>query len=245
MSLTLITICWNSGNFLRRCVESVLRQQCRPDEYIFVDGGSTDATLPLLQELCPQLEAAGVRASLIHQQRWRGEAGIPSAWNQGIALASGDVIALLNSDDWYEPQALQQVVQAFTANPSCDAVVAPIILVDGPHRRLLRPAALGWLPVKMTIPHPGCFFRSRVYQQLGLYDARYRIAADYEFICRCRQSGICWQQLTEPLVQMQAGGAAQTNRAVARAETLQIGRRYFPWSPLPWLAWLARHLTGR
>lgn len=245
MSLSLITICWNSASSLRRCVESVLQQSSRPDDYIFVDGGSTDGTLTLLRELCLRLESAGIRTRVLAQERRPGEAGIPSAWNQGIAAAGGDVIALLNSDDAYEPTALQRVTETFAAHPSCDAVVMPIVLFDERQRQLLRPVSFSWLPLKMPLPHPGCFFRSRVYQEHGLYDTRYRISADYEFICRCRRGGLRWQVLDEALVRMQAGGAALTHRALARAETLQIARHYFPRSPLPWLAWLARLLTGR
>lgn len=245
MSLSLVTICWNSAATLRRCVESVLAQSYRPAEYVFVDGGSGDGTLALLQELCGHLERAGIRSRVLAQERRPGEAGIPSAWNQGIAAAGGEVIALLNSDDAYESAALQRVMDSFAADPACDAVVMPIVLVDGRRCRLLRPVSFSWLPLKMPLPHPGCFFRRRVYQQFGLYDTHYRISADYEFVCRCYRAGVRWQVLDAALVRMQAGGAALTHRSLARAETLRIARHYFPGSPLPWLAWLARLLTGR
>ncbi|MBQ7649354.1 MAG: glycosyltransferase, partial [Victivallales bacterium] len=84
MDTTVITICWNSARRIERCVESVLAQEQLPSEYIFVDGGSTDGTLVLLENLSSRLETKGITTRIIHQVRREGEAGIPSAWNQGI-----------------------------------------------------------------------------------------------------------------------------------------------------------------
>ena len=107
MRLTVITICRNAAATLRRTVASVLAQTRRPDEYLFVDGQSDDGTPELLDTLCAELSAHGIAARWLRQEPpGPGAAGIPSAWNQGIAASTGDVIALLNGDDWYEPTAL-------------------------------------------------------------------------------------------------------------------------------------------
>ena len=127
MKTTVITRCWNSERTLARCARSVLAQSSRPIEHIVVDGGSTDGTLRVLEELAPEYTAAEVPLRVLAQERRPNEAGIPSAWNQGLAAAQGEMIALLNSDDWYEPSALTKVKDAFAAASSeLGIVVAPV-----------------------------------------------------------------------------------------------------------------------
>jgi hypothetical protein len=247
MTITVITICRNSARTLQRTIDSILRQQFKPQQYLFVDGSSTDGTLNILQQNLPRLQNAGVKTTILHQEPvLPGAAGIPSAWNQGLQQADGDIIALLNSDDWYEPQTLAEVHQAFIENPETEAVVCPVRLVaaDG-GEKLLPIHCFCLLPLLMPLPHPGCFFRRSLYDRIGHYDTRYRIAADYDFIWRCRQANTRWKMLDHPLVNMEAGGLANSNRKKARLETLTIARKYRPWCPLPYLAYLLRQLTGR
>ncbi|MBP5640449.1 MAG: glycosyltransferase [Victivallales bacterium] len=248
MRLALVTICWNAAKTLRRTVESIKNQTRLPDEYAFVDGGSTDGTLELLEELCRELEERNVKAHVIKQQRQEGEAGIPSAWNQGIAQVKGDVIGLLNSDDWYEPDALRTVEKAFAADDGVGMVSIAVRFISpetGETKRLFR-SMPGWqLPFRMTVPHPGLFVSRRVYDAIGLYDTKYRISADYDFIWRCRKKGIRMARLDDALVNMELGGTANQNRPLARKETLDIACRYCRFPVLPWLAWLGRTMTGR
>ena len=242
MRITVITICWNSERTLERTVRSLLAQTRRPDEYILVDGGSTDSTHALATRLGKELEQADIAWHWLAQQRQDGEAGIPSAWNQGIRQATGEVIALLNSDDWYESDTLAQVVSAFEKEPSADVVVAPIRLLDkeGRPSGVLKARPLWWTEFLMPLPHPGCFVRTETYTRLGLYDTRYCISADYDFVWRCRRAKIAIHALETPLVNMETGGLANSSRAAARRETLNIARKYSRCPLLPWTAWLMR-----
>ncbi len=246
-TLTLVTICYNSARTIQRTVDSVLRQRRLPQQYLFVDGGSTDGTLELLDGLRHQLQAKGVLTDLIHQVRQPHMAGIPHAWNLGIGAASGDVVALLNSDDWYEDDALRQFMDAFEANPAILAVSAPIYMrnPDGSLAYLLPSRSLRLLPILMPIPHPGCFFRRLLYEQIGGYDPEYSISADYDFIWRCHRLNLKFHRLPRPLVNMEIGGKANANRALAREETYRIAKKYAPHSPLPGLARLLRRMTDR
>lgn len=247
MRITVITICWNSAATLRRCMDSLLGQRRRPDEYILVDGGSTDGTLALAESARAEFVAAGIAFRVLPQTRREGEAGIPSAWNQGLAAASGDVIALLNSDDWYEEQALAAVVAALASEPSADLALAPIQLRGGAGEvcGVLYPKCLWLCEMMMPLPHPGCFVRRSLYDRVGMYDTRYRISADYDFIWRCRRAGVVLTILAEPLVNMAVGGLANSSRGLARDETLAIARRHSVVPLLAWLAWLARKLLNR
>jgi len=247
MTITVITICWNSGGTLRRCMDSLLRQRRLPNEYILVDGGSSDGTLALAEEARAAFAAAGIAFKVLAQVRREGEAGIPSAWNQGIAASSGEVIALLNSDDWYEEDALFEAEEALRQESAADMVIVPIQLrrQTGEVCGAIYPKCLWLSELLMPLPHPGCFVRRRLYDRLGLYDTRYRIAADYDFIWRCRKADVPYLTLSLPLVNMAVGGAANSSRALARNETLAIARRHSAFPLLAWLAWLARFLLNK
>ncbi len=246
-TLSLVTICWNAAKTLPQTLKTVLEQTALPTEYLVVDGGSTDGTLELLEQFRPSFEKRGCTFQVIPQQRIPGEAGIPSAWNQAIPLAKGEIVAMLNADDWYNPDALEKVRLAFT--PEVDAVAVPVAMhADTPDGDwLFTPQSLDQLPWKMPVPHPGCFFRKSVYDRLGLYDTRYRISADYDFVWRCQKARIRWNRLVdEPLVNMRLGGLANSSRALARHETFRIARRHCAWcDPRPLIALLARTLTRR
>ncbi|NMA47845.1 MAG: glycosyltransferase [Lentisphaerae bacterium] len=247
MKITVITICWNSAATLRRCMDSLLQQRRLPNEYILVDGGSSDGTLTMAEEARAAFAASGINFKILAQERREGEAGIPSAWNQGIAASSGELIGLLNSDDWYEEDALFEVEQALGQESAADMVIAPIHLrkQGGEICGAIHPKCLWLSEILMPIPHPGCFVRRRLYDRLGLYDTSYRIAADYDFIWRCRKADVPYLTLSLPLVNMVVGGTANSNRAVARKETLAIARRYSAFPLLAWLAYAARILFNR
>ncbi|MBR0459413.1 MAG: glycosyltransferase [Victivallales bacterium] len=246
MKLTIVTICWNAKSTLENTIRSVLQQTRRPDQYLFVDGGSTDGTVELLTSLAPELQAAGIAHRVIPQERIPGEAGIPSAWNQGIAQATGDIIALLNADDWLEPQCLETVEHAFQTLPTPGLVIAPIRFHHTDGRMTVKsPAPLWHCEFRMPVPHPGTFVHASIYRELGLYDTRYKISADYDFIWRCRNARIPVQYLQTPLVNMRLGGLANSSRALARTETLCIAREHSRLPLLAWTAWLLRLVTGR
>ena len=247
MKLSIITVNLNNREGLQKTIDSVVSQTFKDFEWIVIDGGSTDGTLELLEQYRPRFADRGCAFQVIPQRRVSGEAGIPSAWNQAIPLAKGEVVALLNADDWYEPDALAAVLDAFT--PEVDAVSSPVAMhaENAVGDWLFVPQSLSKLPWKMPVPHPGTFFRKSVYDRVGLYDTRYRISADYDFMWRCRKAGLRWQYLTErPLVHMRLGGLANSSRALARRETYRIARSHSAWYDLrPLAALLGRAITGR
>ena len=243
--ITVITICLNAAARLERCVRSVLAQTRLPDEYLFVDGGSTDGTLSLLDGLCEELRQAGVSTQVRHQERRPGEEGIPSAWNQGIQQATSEIIALLNSDDFYAPTTLATVEAGFATG--CDLYVGSIRLVDekGEKNGELHPKCLFMQEIMMAIPHPACFVSKATYDKVGLYDTSYRISADYDFIWRCKRVHARFLYSRELLTSMETGGAANSSRERARNETLAIALKHSHIPLLARLAWLCRKITGK
>lgn len=245
--LTLITICWNAASTLPRTIESVLAQSRKPDEYLFVDGGSTDGTLAVIEGFAEQFKTNGIATRVIRQQRKDGEAGIPSAWNQGIAEATGDIIGLINADDWYLPAALERVTAFAKDNPETGLISAPVQFIGaaGEEVKTFYPLCYCALHWRMAVPHPGLFVRKTVYDSIGRYDTRYRISADYDFVWRCSRRSVSIGYLPDACVAMQLGGLANSSRGLARNETLRIAVRHAWWSPIPYLAYFIRLLTGR
>lgn len=211
MKITVITACYNSEKYIRQTMESVLTQSYRNVEYIVVDGGSTDNTVNIIQSFEPRF---GGRMKWISEP----DKGIYDAMNKGIAMVSGDIVGLLNSDDFYAGNGiLEKVVKRF-ATSSCQAVYGDLVYVDPEHtskiqrywksgRYTKNAFAYGWMP-----PHPSFFVKKEVYQRYGGFNTQLRSAADYEFMLRViHKEGINLAYLPEILVCMRAGGMSNKN----------------------------------
>jgi glycosyltransferase involved in cell wall biosynthesis len=250
MTYGVITICLNAEPTIRQTIDSVVRQTTAPEQIVFVDGGSTDGTVELLEQNRSRIEDRGSRMDLLRQEPISpGAAGIPRAWNQGLRAMHTDVVFILNADDWYEPDdAAETVLNAFRDNPEAGLVVSPVLMraaPAGPARRVLRQRSFSLLPVLMPVPHPGCFVKRKVYDIIGDYDERYAISADYDFVFRCHRAGVPVVTLDRPLVGMRTGGLAGRRRHIARRETLEIGLRHCRCRALPRIAYVLRCCLNR
>jgi glycosyltransferase involved in cell wall biosynthesis len=186
--ISIVTPCLNRASFVAEAIESVLRQAYPRIEHIVVDGGSTDGTLEIL---------AGYRHVRVISQP---DEGVYDGLNKGIRLARGEIIGHLNSDDLYEDGVMPRVASLFASHPSLDAVYGGASVFedghDGKRRTIidyLRPADIGLSPKTVTLGVPivnARFFRKRVYDRIGLYDASYRIAGDREFLLRVMEASI-------------------------------------------------------
>lgn len=205
MKVSIITVSYNSARTIRETLESVLSQDYPNLEYLVVDGGSTDGTLSILREYGDRIT------------RWVSEKdeGMYDAMNKGIAMATGDVIGILNSDDTYLTNyVVSKMMQALTA-AQADVVFADLILVDQHHpEKVLRyydsgnfkPSKFryGWMPA-----HPTVFIRKSIYDAVGPFATDYKIAADYEMLIRVlvvHAASYCY--VAKPIVRMRSGGAS-------------------------------------
>ncbi len=183
MKISIITATYNSARTLRDTFESVLAQTYRDIEYIIVDGASRDATLDIIREYEPRFEG---------KMKWVSEPdkGLYDAMNKGIARATGDVVGILNSDDFYTNEhVLEHIVEKLRAT-SADAVYGDVHYVsekDLSHclryysSRPFSPwlMRLGFMPA-----HPSFYCRTNLYREYGTFDTRYRVAADFEQLLR-------------------------------------------------------------
>ncbi|MEO6745828.1 MAG: glycosyltransferase family 2 protein [Caldimonas sp.] len=205
MKISVVTATYNAAQTLEDSLRSVA-QQTHPDiEHWVIDGGSDDGTQAIVEQHRSAL--AGFVSEPDH--------GIYDALNKGIARSTGDVVGFLHADDVYaETDTLATIAAAF-ADPAVDAVYGDLVYVDrlDPSRvirywrageasrnRLMQ----GWMP-----PHPTFYARRSVYQQLGAFDTRYRIAADYDSLVRFLfVAGIRAVYLPRVLVCMRMGGVS-------------------------------------
>ena len=214
MKISIITITYNSAKTVQRALASV-QEQTYPDiEHIIVDGASTDGTREIIEAY----------AAKHKNVRWVSEKdnGIYDALNKGIGMATGDVIGFLHSDDkLYSPDSIGQIAAAFLTSET-DVVYGDLQYCNG--QRVVRrwksndfhPRALkyGWMP-----PHPTVYVRSKVYQEVGLYDDWFRISADYDMILRIFTAGYETRYIPEVLVSMEIGGASNKNAKARLSKT--------------------------
>jgi glycosyltransferase involved in cell wall biosynthesis len=211
MKISIITVCYNSERYIQFAMASVLEQTYKNIEYIVVDGSSTDSTLDIIKEYEPRFNG---------HMRWVSEPdkGIYDAMNKGIAMASGDIVGILNSDDAYaSADVISDIMRSFTTQ-TCDAVYGDLVYVDatntdkikrywkaGQYRKQLF--KYGWMP-----PHPSFFVKKEVYNTYGLFRADFKSAADYEFMLRViHKAQITLAYIPKVLVTMRTGGTSNAN----------------------------------
>jgi glycosyltransferase involved in cell wall biosynthesis len=183
MTISLVTVCRNSEASIRTTIESVLSQAYRDIEYIIIDGNSNDNTLSIVKTYEPQF--AG-------RLKWISEPdkGMYDAMNKGIRMATGEIVGILNSDDFYNyPYCIETVAKVF-GDSSIDACFADV--------RFVKPENLSktvrYYPSKRFHPyrfrwgfmpaHPTFFVRKKYFDEIGYYKTDYQIAADYELLIR-------------------------------------------------------------
>jgi glycosyltransferase involved in cell wall biosynthesis len=208
MKMSVITVCFNSANTIRQTIDAVNCQSYKDIEHIFVDGASQDETVSLVKK-------HSVRQSCIISEP---DGGIYDAMNKGIQIASGDVVGILNSDDFYSgPNVIADVISEFKSK-NVDCVFADLIYVDSVNTSkvkrewkssfFVRGAFLeGWHP-----PHPTFFVKREVYEKYGLFDLDFKISADFELMLRFLEKyQITSSYLPKVIVNMRAGGESGRN----------------------------------
>ena len=221
--VTVITPTFNSAGYVADNIKSVLEQTYPKIEHVFVDNGSTDDTLSIIKELDPG-------AVVISEP----DQGISDAFNKGVALATGDVVATLNSDDYYNgADAVEKVVEVFMDNPGVRVVYGKIRVIDpetleaelvvGKPYRWGRGGGVDNKDMLASIAHPAYFVGKEVYETVGGYSLEYRCAMDYDFFMR---SSALYEPyfLDELITIMRGGGLSARNIFQGHRETFRILR---------------------
>ena len=211
MKVSIITVAFNSAATIAHCMQSVLDQSYSNIEYIVVDGLSKDNTLNIVREFEPLF--AG-------KMRWISEKdnGIYDAMNKGLHMATGDVVGILNSDDFFtDNDVIEKVAQAFT-DDKIDAVYGDVHFVRETNLsrcvRYYSSAGFrpGWLRFGIMPAHPSFYARKEVFQKDVLYKTDYKIGGDFEMMVRLfKRFDIKTKYLPMVFVTMRMGGASTKN----------------------------------
>ncbi|MBE0472561.1 MAG: glycosyltransferase, partial [Methyloprofundus sp.] len=206
MRVTVVTVCLNSESFIASAIQSVLSQTYLNIEYVVIDGDSKDGTLSIIHSY-------GDHVTRIVSEP---DTGIYDAMNKGFTLATGDVIGILNSDDFYpHKDVIAQVVEVFKANPDAQMVLGNVDFVHPDD--LIRPVRLyssfKFSPWKMRFgfmpAHPAAFIRRSAYEQIGNYKLDYKIGADFDWFVRAfLVHRLPYAKLNQTLVRMREGGVS-------------------------------------
>lgn len=208
MKVSIITVTYNSAQTLAMTIESVLRQTYQDIEYIVKDGGSTDKTIDVIKEYEPMFHG---------RMKWMSakDKGIYDGMNKGIEMATGNIVGILNSDDFFtDNHVIEKIADAFNEK-KVDAIYGDVHFVKGSNlkksiryysSRLFCPF---WLRFGFMPAHPSFYVRRDVFSKVGLYKTDYKIGADFEMMVRMfYRHRITYHYLPYDFVTMRTGGVS-------------------------------------
>ncbi len=214
-TVSIITVTYNSAATIRDTIESVLNQSYAPVEYIIVDGQSEDSTLEVIQEYQARFDKKGVKYSVISEK----DNGIYDAMNKGIRLASGELIGMINSDDWYEPNALECAVRCYEEQ-GYDLFFADLRMHFPTGRTFVKRARNRKYATSRDWNHPTTFITKHMYDQ---YEYRCdTIHDDYDLILRLKKSGAHIEVVNEVLANFRMNGTSHEKSIRKAMERIRI-----------------------
>lgn len=205
MKVSIITVCYNSVETLKKTIDSVHNQTYFNIEYIIIDGGSTDGTIQLIIE----------NDNLITMWISEPDKGLYDAMNKGIKLASGDIVGILNSDDIFYSNSVIEKIVAFHGDNNIQASIGDVVQCKTHGKAMRFYSARNWSPFKLIYglmpPHPSIFFRRELHDALGYYSNEFKIGADYELITRYfLKNRITWKYSGITTTSMLVGGVSSS-----------------------------------
>lgn len=213
--ISVITISYNSEKTIEKTIQSVLNQTIDDFEYVIIDGGSTDSTIDIIKSY---------EAEFNGRLKWVSEPdnGIYDAFNKGIKLSVGDYIGFINSDDWYQHNALE-VLKVSLLESKAD-VIFGLLNVWESNKLVWVYCNFCSTIQKESLAHPSTFISRKAYQQHGLYSLDYKSASDYEMFIRLYNAGCSFKYVDSAFSNFARGGVSGTS--LGYFETLGIKHKY-------------------
>jgi glycosyltransferase involved in cell wall biosynthesis len=215
--VSIITVCRNSEKTIAKTIESVFHQTYSCIEYLIIDGASTDGTLEIVKRYEPKFKG---------RMLWISEKdnGIYDAMNKGICLAKGTIIGIINSDDWYELNTIELVVNAYRTHG--DAIYYGILRVLEDGKEVMLKVNNYQFLYRDVVGHPAYFVAKNVYQKHGLFRLDYKIAADFELLMRFIHHHVPFVQIDEIFANFNYGGESSIHESKTIEEYLKIRCEY-------------------
>jgi glycosyltransferase involved in cell wall biosynthesis len=222
LKISIITVVWNNKETIKDAIDSVLNQTYKDIEYIIIDGASTDGTIDIVKSYGDKI------TKFVSEP----DKGLYDAMNKGIALATGDVIGILNSDDFYiDKFVIEKVIKEFE-DKKVDSVFADLVFVKPENldktvryydSSKFNPSkfAYGWMPA-----HPTFFVKREIYEKYGVFRTDLKIAADFDILARFLYTHkISYSYMQDILVKMRVGGVSTgglKSKMLLNKEVLQV-----------------------
>ncbi|KAB7729361.1 glycosyltransferase [Rudanella paleaurantiibacter] len=202
--VSIITVCFNSEKYIRQTIDSVINQTYDNIEYIIVDGASSDSTVDIINEYAKKYPSM---IKVISEP----DTGIYDAMNKGIKIAKGNLIGLINSDDWYEKDAVNVIVEAYAESANSVIHGFQRTIQDDVEKNVVR-TNISQIN-KQMIEHPTCFLPKLLYEKYGLFNTTYKYGADYELMLRLKKAGVDFRTVDSIIANFREGGASHKVQA--------------------------------
>lgn len=200
--ISIITVVFNASTTLEQTILSVLNQSYPNKEYLIIDGGSMDGSVEIIQKYAEQLTF------------WVSEPdrGIYDAMNKGIAKSSGELIGILNADDWYEPEILKEIARRYLETDKKQVIHGLMRNFQGTDFYNITGNSILRLRYDM-IQHPTCFVPKKIYDTFGCFDSSYKYSGDYDLVLRFVRKGVSFDFMEKVFVNFRLNGASSTPQA--------------------------------
>jgi len=213
--ISIITPSFNSAKFIDDCIQSVVNQRYPSYEHVIVDGGSTDNTLEILKKY-PHL-------------KWMSEKdeGVYDAMNKGIKLSTGQIIGILNSDDYYESNIFETVANVFEEHRDVGVLHGNMKVLYNNNQFVVSRSKEYQKYYCMWVKHATCFIRKDVYDTFGMYDIRFKIQADFDLMLRYRKRGVKLFRLNRVISNFRVGGLSTKQWSLRESVCVRKRNGYF------------------
>jgi glycosyltransferase involved in cell wall biosynthesis len=229
--ISIVTIVFNGEKHLEQTIQSVLGQNYPSLQYIIIDGGSTDNSLNIIKKYEKDLYF------------WISEEdkGISDAFNKGIARATGDIIGIINADDWYEPEAFERIAHQFS---DADVYFGDVQFWRNEQKEFIQKGNFDLLSREITIIHPTVFVKRAAYETFGGFDLQYRCAMDYDLLLKLKMNQCRFKYIPFTLANMRWGGFSDSSWITGCRETMEIKNKYFPNNKLRHRIYYLKHISA-
>jgi len=215
--ISIVTVVYNGGKYLENTIQSVINQTYPNVEYIIIDGGSKDESVDIIRKYEDKIDY------------WVSEkdTGIYDAMNKGISLCNGEIIGIINSDDYFNSKdVFTSIVNSYHLH-NFDIYSAGANKIDYDSGTIIKTIMpnLNLLIFSMTLAHPGTFIKKSIYKHFGLYDTSYLIAADYDLLLKNKIQKSNFFLDFEAIANMRTGGISDTNILQSKKERYLIRKK--------------------
>lgn len=206
--ISVITVVFNGAVYLEQTINSVISQPYNNVEYIVIDGGSTDGTLEIIKKYAQQIDY------------WTSEAdeGISDAFNKGVSLCTGELVGIINADDWYESGVFKQI----SMHSQYDIIHGQIQYWRGDLKKEIFIPSQDQLDKEMTLNHPTCFVRLNFYKKHGAFNNKFKIAMDYDLLLRAKGYKASFFYLPLVISNMRYSGVSDINWISTYYEAFEV-----------------------